>query len=271
MSDILDKIFADKKLELQETIRKVSLSQLKDSIAEREPTLDVSKALKSGEDSGTRLIAEIKPRSPFKGALRENFDLLEIAKAYDEGGAAAISVLTESRYFGGDIENLSKVKAEVTIPCLRKDFIFAEYQVYEARAFGGDLFLLIATWLDPNQLSDLLCLGKELGLTALVETHNEKDVEMAYNAGAHLLGINNRDLKTGKTDLNIARRLIKMASYDPNVILVCESGIHGREEIEEFEGRGAHAFLVGESLMRSENISEKLASLLGKENEPSSG
>ena len=135
--------------------------------------------------------------------------------------------------------------------------------MYESRAYGADLFLLIATWLDQNQLTDLLLLGKELGLPALVETHNEWDMEKAFEAKASLIGINNRDLTNGKTDLNIARRLIPMALQEPGNTLVCESGISGREEIEEFEKLGAHAFLIGESLMTSDDIPEKLKVLLG--------
>jgi len=146
---------------------------------------------------------------------------------------------------------------------LRKDFIFCEYQVYEARAFGADFFLLIATSLDKNQLRDLQDLGQDLGLPALVEAHDERDLEKAFYAEALLIGINNRDLTTGKTDLNITRRLLTMVREVGDPTLVCESGIHGRGEIEEFERDGIHAFLVGESLMRAESISEKMKELLG--------
>jgi indole-3-glycerol phosphate synthase len=218
---------------------------------------------KGSPNGGSRIIAEIKPRTPFKGELRANVDPAEIAKTYADNGAAALSILTESSYFDGCLSTLEKARECVETPLLRKDFIFDEYQIYEARAFGADGFLLIATWLDKNHLADLLELGKELGLPALVETHNEKDMEKAFAAGGTILGINNRDLTSGKTDLGIARRLIPMALQIPGNTLVCESGIHSRKEIEEFEERGAHSFLIGESLMTADNIGEKLKEFTG--------
>jgi indole-3-glycerol phosphate synthase len=261
MATVLDNIFAHKKEELGSTKRKAPLSEIKGSIGQQQPLRDIERSLTDA--SSTRIIAEIKKKTPFKGELRPNCDGLEIARTYAENGAAAISVLTESNYFGGSIEFLRQVREEVDTPLLRKDFIFDEYQVYEARAFGADFFLLIATWLDKNHLQDLLELGKELGMPALVETHCEKDLEKAFYAGGHLLGINNRDLKTGKTDLGISHRLLKMATVVPDTVMVCESGIRTSQEIQELQTLGAHAFLIGESLMKSENIAEKLSDLVG--------
>ncbi len=261
MSNILDQIFADKKKELPGTQSKSPLSEIKQRIGDQQPVLDVYKALENG--SSSRIIAEIKPKTPFKGELRKGFDAKVIARDYVEHGAATLSILTESNYFGSNIEVLPEVRKVAPIPLLRKDFIFDEYQVYESRAFGADLFLLIATWLDQSLMKDLLCLGIELGMPALIETHNEWDMEKAFAANAKLIGINNRDLTNGKTDLGITRRLVPMALQEKDKVLVCESGIHGREEIEEFEGLGVHAFLIGESLMTSENIPEKLKELLG--------
>ena len=261
MTNILDKIFADKQKELAETKRNLPLPELKLRIGDQAPIRDVFKALNEGKHS--KVIAEIKRCTPFKGELRENFNASEIADDYGKHGAVTLSILTESNYFGSNIGILEEVRPIAPIPLLRKDFISDEYQVYESRAYGADLFLLIATWLDQSQLTDLLLLGKELGLPALVETHNEWDMEKAFEAKASLIGINNRDLTNGKTDLNIARRLIPMALQEPGNTLVCESGIRGREEIEEFEKIGAHAFLIGESLMTSENIPEKLKILIG--------
>ena len=196
---------------------------------------DIEQALTRGV--GSRIIAEIKPRSPFKGQLRENCNPTSIAKTYAFGGAAALSILTESVHFGGTLSTLEKAREVTSIPLLRKDFIFDEYQVYESRAFGADFVLLIATWLDKNHLADLMALGKEIGLPALIETHDEKDMEKAFRATGEgmLLGINNRDLTSGKTDLGISRRLIPMALQVPDNTLICESGIHSRKEIEEFE------------------------------------
>ncbi len=267
MSNILDKIFSDKKVELDSVKRRLALSEVKTRMSDKGHEIrNIEKAIQPDKGfpvTGSRIIAEIKPRTPFKGELRANVDPAEIAKTYADNGAAALSILTESTYFGGCLSTLEKARECVDIPLLRKDFIFDEYQVYEARAFGADGFLLIATWLEKNHLSDLLELGKELGLSALVETHNEKDMEKAFAAEATILGINNRDLTSGKTDLGIARRLIPMALQIPGNTLVCESGIHSRKEIEEFEERGAHSFLIGESLMTAENIGEKLKEFTG--------
>ena len=262
MPDILDKIFCDKKIELDTVKRKLALPDVKMRIANNNYEIrDIRMLLESTTRSS--IFAEIKPRTPFKGELLKNFDPVDLAKTYADNGASALSILTESSYFGGSLSTLEKARVCVDIPLLRKDFIFDEYQVYEARAFGADLFLLIATWLDKNQLADLLALGKELGLSALVETHNENDMEKAFEAGASILGINNRDLTSGKTDLNIARRLIPIALQVPENLLVCESGIHSRSEIEEFENLGAHAFLIGESLMIAENTGDKLREFTG--------
>ncbi len=263
MANILDKIFADKREELEETKSKRSLSELKNRIESRHEPKPVIPALR--EKEGSRIIAEIKRRTPFKGDLVEHFDAQAIAKNYADNGAAAISILTESRHFGGDLEYLDRISFDVSIPIIRKDFIFSEYQVYEARAFGADFFLLIATSLDKNQLCDLKDLGRELGMPALVEAHNEADLEKAFYAESDLIGINNRDLTTGKTDLNITRRLLKMVEDYGDPTLVCESGIRGREEIDEFERAGVHAFLIGETLMRANSIPEKLRELLGHE------
>lgn len=263
MSNILDQIFADKKKELSGIQSKSPLSEIKQRIGDQQPVLDVFKVLEKGDTS--RIIAEIKPKTPFKGELRKGFVAKDIAQDYVDHGASALSILTESSYFGSRIEVLTEVRKIAPIPLLRKDFILDEYQVYESRAFGADLFLLIATWLDQSLMSDLLSLGQELDMPALIETHNEWDMEKAFAANASLIGINNRDLTNGKTDLGITRRLVPMALQEKGKVLVCESGIHGRKEIEEFEALGAHAFLIGESLMTSENIPEKLKELLGNE------
>ncbi len=261
MTNILDDIFAAKKVELATTRRETPLSEVKDKIGDLQDAISILDVLGSGE--GTKIVAEIKRRTPFKGDLVEQFDPLSIARTYADSGASAISILTESRFFGGQLEFVEQIRKVVSVPLLRKDFIFDEYQVYESRACGADFFLLIATMLDKNQLKDLLDLGREIGLTALVETHDEKDIEKAFHAEAELLGINNRDLTTGKTDLEVSRRLLKETSNMDHLMLVCESGIHDRTQIEEFERLGMHAFLVGESLMKAPNISDKLREFTG--------
>ncbi len=262
MANILDKIFAAKRTELKSTQCEVPLAEVKVKIGDQRDVIPVLDALRVfGE--GSRIIAEIKRRTPFKGDLVEQFDPQTIAQAYAHNGAAAISILTESRFFGGDLDYVEQASKAVSIPLLRKDFIFDEYQVYESRACGADFFLLIATSLEKNQLKDLLELGKEIGLIALVETHDEKDMEKAFHAGAELLGINNRDLTSGETDLEISRRLLKETRGMNNLLLVCESGIHSRAQIEEFEGLGMHAFLIGESLMKAPSIPDKLQEFTG--------
>ena len=262
MANILDKIFDAKKAELGQTQRERSLSEVKARIGDQRPVINVLEKLKeAGEVS--KIIAEIKRRTPFKGDLVDQFDPLAIAQIYANSGASAISILTESRFFGGQLDFVEQASREVGIPLLRKDFIFDEYQVYESRACGADFFLLIATSLDKNLLKDLLELGLEIGLTALVETHHERDMEKAFHAGARLLGINNRDLTTGKTDLEISRRLLQETRGMDDLVLVCESGIHSRTQIEEFEKLGMHAFLIGESLMKATNISDKLQEFVG--------
>lgn len=262
MPDILDKIFFNKKIELDSVKRKLSLPDVKTRIANNNFEIrNIRRFLKL--NAGSSIIAEIKPRTPFKGELLKNFNPVNIAKTFADNGAAAISILTESTYFGGSLSTLENARSHTNVPLLRKDFIFDEYQLYETKAFGADCFLLIATWLDKNHLADLLALGEELGLPSLVETHNEKDMEKAFAAGGSILGINNRDLTSGKTDLNISRRLVPMALQVPGNSLICESGIHARKEIEEFEKLGAHSFLVGESLMTADNIGKKLKELIG--------
>ncbi|PIQ97422.1 MAG: indole-3-glycerol phosphate synthase [Nitrospinae bacterium CG11_big_fil_rev_8_21_14_0_20_56_8] len=264
MSTILDRIFSDKKDEVDSAKRNTPLTELKGRIRQEPAPRNVKTCLRAYPPS--RIIAEIKLRTPFKGVLRDDLDPVDIAKIYAAHGAATLSILTENKYFGGSLDIFCRVRQNAHLPLLRKDFIFSEYQVYESRAFGADWFLLIATWLDKNQLGDLLALGREMGLPALVETHDERDLEKALTAQAEIVGINNRDLTCGKTDLGIARRLIPMARQaDPNLILVCESGIHGRPEIRELESLGAHAFLIGESLMTAKDIPAKLTDLLGRD------
>ena len=264
MRNILDKIFADKKEELENTRRHRSLSELKSRVGDAPSCVDVVQALARKRWETSRIIAELKRKTPFKEELRSDFDPVAIAGDYAENGAAAISILTESQHFGGSLDFLTGVRERVDIPLLRKDFIFDEYQIYESRAFGADWFLLIATSLERNQLLEMLELGKEIGLPGLVETHDEKDMEKAFWVGAKLIGINNRDLTNGKTDLDISRRLLKVGGFEPDCILICESGINTRTEIEEFEKLGANAFLIGESLMISKDISVKLKDLTGQ-------
>ncbi|MGR3317884.1 MAG: indole-3-glycerol phosphate synthase TrpC [Candidatus Anammoxibacter sp.] len=217
-----------------------------------------------GDDSSsdrTKIIAEIKQASPSKGVLRNNFDPEDIARSYKKHHAAAISVLTIRYGFNGDIEYLVKVKEATDIPVLRKDFIFEEYQIYESRAFDADAILLIASILDEQQLSEYLDLTKELGMDALTEVHSLEDLEKAINCNAEIIGINNRNLKTFDVDINTTLSLIK--EVPKGRIIVSESGIKTRDDIELLENNGVNAFLIGTALMKSDNIGNELDKLLG--------
>lgn len=208
-----------------------------------------------------RVIAEIKKASPSKGILREDFEPVAIAKTYEACGAAAISVLTDNRFFQGSIDYLRAVRSVSTLPILMKDFIIDPYQLYQARACGADAVLLIAAILDRNRLSALIEMSGSLGLAALVEIHSAEELATALAANADIIGINNRDLKTFQVTVETTRRLAPLIS--PGKLIVSESGIDSREMMRALaEDAGVHAFLVGEALMRSPDIGAALRSLL---------
>jgi indole-3-glycerol phosphate synthase len=208
----------------------------------------------------TNVIAEIKQRSPSKGIIRENFDPVELAKDYVGGNAAALSVLCEEDFFGGSLSHLEAVRDCVSIPLLRKDFIFDPYQLYEAAAVGADAILLIVALLDDGLLSDLISLSGELNLEALVEVHTAAEMERAVSAGASIIGVNNRDLRTFETDLATSLRLRPLAP--DGAILVSESGINTAADIRVLKSAGFNAFLIGEHLMRSPSPGDALKRLL---------
>jgi len=207
-----------------------------------------------------RVIAEIKKASPSKGLIRADFDPLAIALDYATHGASAISVLTEERFFLGDLNYLERMRAAVSVPLLRKDFMLDSYQVVEAKSYGADAVLLIAAMLNDALMSDLRAQAGELGLDCLVEVHSEKELEAALACGADLIGINNRDLHTFEVDLSTTERLAPLVPAGKPV--VCESGIDSIEQIRRIEQLGIHIFLIGESLMRAPHPGAKLAELL---------
>jgi indole-3-glycerol phosphate synthase len=209
-----------------------------------------------------RVIAEIKRRSPSRGEIRADFDPVACAKAYADAGAAAISVLTDERYFGGRLEYLGAVRAAVDVPLLRKDFVIDAYQVDEARVAGADAVLLIAAALEPAALLALRERAAERGLDALVEVHDEAELEVALAAGADLVGINNRDLRTFQVDLGTSERLA--ARVPGGTVVVAESGILRHADVERLERAGAHAVLVGEALMCELDVGAALRRLRGK-------
>lgn len=258
---ILDEIITYKKKELSDTKRAVPLSELKARTADAGPTRGFEKILSRGD--GIRLIAEAKKASPSKGVIREDFDAVEIAKAYARAGADCLSVLTESRYFQGKLEYLSSIRKAVELPLLRKDFIVDAYQIFEARAAGADAILLIAACLERRQIEDLQNVARELGLDVLVESHAYKELDRALLAGATLIGINNRDLQSFSVSLQTTLDLLKDIPEDRTV--VSESGIKTREDVLKLQQAGVDAMLVGESLMREKDIGKKVKELLGKE------
>ncbi|PKN16179.1 MAG: indole-3-glycerol phosphate synthase TrpC, partial [Deltaproteobacteria bacterium HGW-Deltaproteobacteria-23] len=207
------------------------------------------------------IIAEVKKGSPSKGVIRKDFDPLDIASIYQENGATCLSVLTDEHFFLGHLRYLALIREQVALPLLRKDFIFDEYQIFEAAACGADAVLLIAAMLEPTQLADLLGVARELYLDVLLEVHEQRELEMALATDCGLIGINNRSLHTFVTDLATTERLAPLVPSDR--LIVAESGIVSRSDVERLHAAGAKAFLVGESLMREEDVGAKLTELLG--------
>lgn len=256
---ILDKIVADKKEELKSVKAAVPFAELKAASRDVKVSRDFANALT--DPDRVCIISEVKKASPSKGIIRVDFDPVEIAKTYERNGASAISVLTERRYFMGELGYLRDIRKVVGIPLLRKDFIFEEYQVYEALVNGADAFLLIATMLDTNQLSDLYMLGRELGLEVLAEVHDGHDLEKALEVGFGVVGINNRDLRTFKVDIKTTEHLMKDIPYDRTI--VSESGISTVDDMRYLKKIGADAALIGESIMRERDYGAKLRELAG--------
>lgn len=210
------------------------------------------------------IIAEIKYRSPSRGSFPLNLSPVEVANQYQENGAAAISVLTDMEHFGGDLSYLKDIsESQVTIPLLRKDFIIDRYQVLEAGIAGAAAFLLIVACLEQQQISAFSLLGKELGMEALVEVHDEKELDIAMAAGARIIGVNNRNLDTLEVDINTSFRLAGKLEKEKGIILVSESGISEVSQIQELRSAGFDAFLIGTSLMNSGEPGRKLAELTG--------
>jgi len=254
---MLDKIVADKKEELKQRKKAVPVSGLESRIAQRAGTLDFATALKR---DGVSIIAEVKRASPSRGVLCHDFNPVALARTYADNGAAAISVLTESKYFQGSLDHLAETREAVEIPLLRKDFIFDPYQVYESRAYGADALLLIAAILEREQLDELLTLSHSLGLNCLVEVHNESEVDRALRSGARIIGINNRDLKTFQVDIGTTQRLRALIPGDR--VVVSESGISSRRDIDYLKSWGIDAALVGEALLTSDDIAVKMRELM---------
>lgn len=254
---ILDRILINKKREVAKQKRAVHVSCLLECISRRKAPLDFAAALKG---DGIQLIAEVKKASPLKGVLRPYFDPMALARTYAENGAAAISVLTDVEYFQGSPEHLAAIRQAVNLPLLRKDFIYDEYQVYESAAYGADALLLIVAILEPKQLKKMLAVSQRLGMGCLVEVHDEEDLKKAIDAGAEVIGINNRNLKTLEVDLDTTLRILPFVPADKTV--VSESGISRREDIKRLDRWGVDAVLIGEALVTARNIPKKIKELM---------
>jgi len=257
---ILDDIMAYKKVILAEAKKRLPAAKLMGRIAELDPPRPFYAALEHQMPGRHRIIAEVKKASPSKGVIRESFLPVDIARQYEAYGAAAVSVLTEDRFFMGSLEYLRQIRSAVSLPVLRKDFLFDPYQVYETREAGADALLLIAAVLEKEQLRDLISLAGEIGLSALVEVHTGDELEKSLVAGATVIGINNRDLQTFKTDIKTTLALIQ--SVPDDIIAVSESGLNTREDIASLRRSGIDAFLIGEALMRAPSPGLKLKDFL---------
>lgn len=260
--DILKKIVAHKLDEVASAKRIASVSEMKARINDLEELpRGFERHLREAVASGwTAIIAEVKKGSPSKGVIREDFDPVDIAKTYQDNGATCLSVLTDEKFFMGHLRYLALIRETVSLPLLRKDFICDPYQIFEARAAGADAILLIAAMLDLEQLRDFHSVAKEIHLDVLLEVHDEAEMDKALDTECTLIGVNNRNLRTFATDLGTTGRLARM--LPENRLLVTESGINNRADIVRLQAEGAKAFLIGESMMREDDIGAKLQELL---------
>lgn len=260
MSDILQKILARKVEEVAERTARVPLAELVAQIAELPPTRGFTAALElTISEARAAVIAEVKKASPSQGVIRADFDPAAIARSYEVGGASCLSVLTDADFFQGSEAFLQQARAACALPVLRKDFTIDPYQVYEARAIGADAVLLIVAAIDDADLLEMALIAAELDLDVLVEVHDEAELERALEIPASLIGVNNRNLRTFEVSLETTVRMLDQVPRDR--LLVTESGIHARADVERLRSVGVNAFLVGEAFMRSEDPGAQLAKL----------
>jgi indole-3-glycerol phosphate synthase len=261
---VLDRILAARRAEVEHRKKVLPETALKYGVKAATPLRDFAAAL---QRDALNVIAELKPASPSRGILREAFDPVALAKSLETAGAAALSVLTEPEFFGGSLKNLRDARKNAAIPTLRKDFIFDSWQVWEARANDADSFLLIAVALNDAQLGELIALGRELGMEALVEVHTAAELDRALAAGARIIGVNNRDLKTLEVRTETSFELIERIPEE--CIAVSESGLRTHEGLQKLRAAGFDAFLIGEYLMLATDPGAALTALLG--NSPQRG
>lgn len=257
---ILDKIIENKRSEVERAKISKPVDLLKSELQDLEKTRGFYQSIRP--DGTTKVIAEIKCASPSKGVLRPDFNPVEISKSYARGGASAISVLTDSRFFKGSLNHLRDIRSSVEIPLLRKDFIIDHYQVYESRFYGADAILLIVAALDSTILKELLELAHSLDMDAIVEIHNEAELHKAIQVGSDIIGINNRNLKTFDVSLETSLRLCRLIPGDK--IIISESGISSVDDIKRLRSAGINVLLIGETFMRSPEPGEELRKLLSE-------
>jgi len=268
---ILGRIVADKRQRLERRRQEEPLAILRQKVDQAPPTRSLAQALRPRSGQALRgpslgLIAEVKRASPSRGVLRADLDPKALARTYADSGAAAISVLTEEQHFQGSLDDLKAVRAvldgrgEPRPPVLRKDFLFDAYHLFEARVYGADAVLLIAAILSPELLAELLALAGTLGLECLVEVHDERELERALATDAQIIGINNRDLRTFEVDLALTERLRPLIPDDR--VVVAESGVDTRADVERLRALGVHAVLIGEALVTADDPAAKIGELL---------
>lgn len=263
MPSFLEKIITYKKKDIVRYQKELPLKELKRIVLDLPPTQDLKRALlqdKRRRKNTVKIIAEIKRASPSKGIIRKDFDPLRIAQIFEENGASAISVLTEEHFFLGSLQDLKSIRKVTRLPLLCKDFIVDPYQIYQARYYGADAILLIAGLLSLEKLRSFTLLAKDLFLTPLIEVHNLRELKKTLKILPEIIGINNRDLKTFKTNLYTTIRLLPLIPED--ILVISESGFEKREDLLLFQGKPIAAFLIGEALMREKNIAKKLQELL---------
>lgn len=261
--NVLDQIIEGVREDLVERKKLVEVNRVLEKISEANPVLDVLPSLQSSKLS---VIAEVKRASPSKGALAEILDPADLAISYQAGGATAVSVLTESRKFGGSLADLAAVRSAVNIPILRKDFMVDEYQIFEARAYGADIILLIVAALSDLQLSEYFALAKSLGMQVLVETHTLDEVERALLLDPKIIGVNARDLTTLKIDLDAFDRLAKAIPH--GIVKVAESGISSLQDVISYRNSGAEAILVGEALVKDGDPTQMIQNFINRADTP---
>lgn len=256
---VLERIFEGKRAEVEAAQTAVPLEEMRRRASGAGPVRGFKSALERTE--GLALIAEVKKASPSQGLIRADFDPAEIAAAYERAGASCLSVLTDKPNFQGSLENLGLARAATSLPCLRKDFIYDPYQIFESRAWGADAILLIVAALSPTQLSELQALAWSLGMDALVEVHGEAEAAVALNSGASLIGINNRNLADFTTDLAVTERLAPLVA--PHAYCVSESALETRADLHRVAAAGANGVLIGTAFCAAANVEGKVHEVMG--------